>query len=83
MTFIELVEQVSATSGVKKSIVKKVLMDMGSHVHYAVSKGLRVKMPRFGTFYPVKSRSQSLFGRGVFSKPRNIIRFKQSRGSRP
>jgi nucleoid DNA-binding protein len=80
VTFIELVEQISATSGVKKSVVKKVLLDLGSHVRSAVTRGLRVKFQGFGTFYPLPTKEKTLFGGSRRAANRYIIRFKQSRG---
>jgi nucleoid DNA-binding protein len=70
MTFIELVEKVSASTGIPKSKVKEVLHTTASAIdaHIIVSGG-EVKWFDFGKFSQRKTKGGKAFGRNLTSRP--------------
>lgn len=74
MSFIELVKEIAAETGMPRSQVRKVLVSLGNQVVKTVGAGETVKLTGFGVFYRVTLPKTSLM-----SEESDKVRFKQSR----
>jgi hypothetical protein len=79
MSFVELVQAVAARTGLPKDTVRLTLLGFRDELLASLHRGLHIRVPGLGTFYPAMTKERALFGGTRRGVPRRALRFRESR----
>jgi len=79
VSFVELVQEVAARTGLPKTTVSKVLKAFLGSAKEVLGAGESVKLPGFGVFETKRLSKRPLFGGTRMSEGRDTVRFRESR----